>query len=508
MLAVIVGLAMTLAVPAMAADLTATGFIGVSGVIFKNIPPAVPGFYMPGAMNNELNKMGSYMALRGRLGFTLRASEDLYGFFMFEMDSNRFGEYGGGNGSRNQIGTFGADRNSVEIKSVYIDFRIPPKLPVWARIGLQTYALRPQAGFLLFDAPGVALRSTIDPIKLNITGFFAKILDATPGVTSAPPSANDPAFWEAITGSEMYGIDMNIPLTFSPKFTIKPGGFFVYQAIRMDGANAGIGGPGSPASTAYPINKFAALTEDAYLYWLGAYLNGKLGPLPMELDFIYQGGKVTYADSLNQHTTLGSFLFRGWISYVFKGLEIGGGGMYVQGENYKKYNNTATVGGQTMQFAPNSGARSSRFIEPQPATDAVPGDSIVYTGGWMGTGINAHVGAFLAPEGELPGFWYARGYAYYKVFDWLKLGAQLLYLHGTDRYNNNTPFVEYINARHDDGHDGIGWEMDYGVNVQLYKNLSFNGAFGYLFAQKYMSQNGGIAMSDPWQFVGLLLYTF
>jgi hypothetical protein len=346
----------------------------------------------------------------------------------------------------------------------------------------------------------------IDPIKLSVTGYYAKMLDASTGITSAPPV--DQAFWETVTGSELYALDMNIPLTFSPKFSIKPGAFFAYQNIRMAGDTQGIGqgNAGAPVqTTGYPINKFGPGTDNAYLWWLGAYLNGKIGPLPMELDFIYQGGKVNY--TTEQHTTLGSFLIRGWISYVFKGLEVGGGAMYVQGENYDRYYNT-NAGGATVQYVSDRGARSSRFILPQPAVDAPPGDSIVYTGGWMGTGINAHVGSYLAPAGELPGFWYARGYAYYKVFDWMKVGAQLMYLASTDRYEDGFPYVEYLNGRHDGGHNGIGWEMDYGVNVQIYKNLSFNGAFGYLFAQKYMSQVGGVAMSDPWQFVGLLLYTF
>jgi hypothetical protein len=509
MLAVVVGLAITMAVPAMAADLTASGYIGISGVIMKNLAPGVAGYYMNTTFGgSELNRMGSYVSLRGRLGFNVRASEDLYGVFMLEMDSNQFGEWGA-TGQRNVAGTFGADRNAVEIKSVYVDFRIPPKLPVWARIGIQTYMIRPQVGFMMFDAAGVQLRSTINPIKLNITGSYAKMLSASTNIGSASGNPRDLSYWEAVTGSELYALDMNIPLTFSPKFSIKPGAFFAYQDIRLAGDSAGMGFGGTPATgTGYPINKFGVGTDDAYLYWLGAYLNGKLGPLPMELDFIYQGGKVTYTQAFDQHTTLGSFLVRGWISYVFKGLEVGGGGMYVQGENYDRYNNTNAAAGATMQYVPNMGARSSRFILPQPAVDAVPGDSIVYTGGWMGTAINGHVGALLGPEGELPGFWYLRGYAYYKLFDWMKIGAQLMYLQGTDRYNNNTPFVEYWNARHDDGHNGIGWEMDYGVNVNIYKNLSFNGAFGYLFAQKQMSMAGGVAPSDPWQFVGLLLYTF
>jgi hypothetical protein len=513
LLAIVAGLSMTAAVPATAADLTATGFIGISGTVFKNIPPAVSNFYMPAAPDNQLNKMGAYMAMRGRLGFNVRASEDLVGVFMFEMDSNRFGEWGGaaatgtagnGNGGRNQMGTFGADRNSIEIKNVYIDFRIPPKLPVWARVGLMNYAIRPSV-FLSFDAAGASLRTVINPIKLSITGYYAKILDATPGQGGAPPA--DRAFWEAVTGSELYAIDANIPLTLSPQFSIKPGAFFVYQTVRMDGSTAGIGSGGPGTATASSVNIFGAGVDSSYLYWLGAYLNGKIGPFPMELDFIYQGGKVHYTEAFNQHTTLGSFLFRGSVSYVFKGLEVGGGGMYVQGENYDRYYNT-NAGGAPVQYAPNMGARSSRFLLPQPAMDGVLGDSIVYFGGWMGTNLNQHNGSLWSNRSEYPGFWYARGYAYYKVFDWLKLGAQLMYLAGTDRYEDNRPFVEFWNARHDGGHNGIGWEMDYGVNCQIYKNLAFNGAFGYLFAQKYLSMVGGVAPSDPWNFVGLLIYTF
>jgi hypothetical protein len=370
------------------------------------------------------------------------------------------------------------------------------------------FAIRPNV-FLWFDAAGASVRTVIDPMKLSITGYYAKINDSTFGVNSAPP--DDPAFWTAVYGSELYAVDMNVPLNIGTMGNIKPGAFFVYQAMRT-GGNAGIGGTPT-IGTGYPINKFGVGTDDAYLYWLGVYLNGKMGPMPMELDFIYQGGRASYTNLT--HTTLGSWLIRGWMSYIFQGLEVGAGAMYVQGEDYAKYTNTT----QPAQYVPGAGTHSSRFLLPQSATDAVPGDSMVYTGGWMGTGINAHNGAFLAPEAEYPGFWYARLFAYYNVFEWLKLGAQVLYLGNTDKHEEGKPFVIYWQGnRGMHGNDRIGWEMDYGVNLKIYKNLSFNGAFGYLFAGRAMDTDysGGSAgmnltvgrPNDPWIFAGLLLYTF
>jgi len=84
-----------------------------------------------------------------------------------------------------------------------------------------------------------------------------------------------------------------------------------------------------------------------------------------------------------------------------------------------------------------------------------------------------------------------------------------MYLGDTVKNGDNPFFGQTLYSQMDaDDDSGIGWEMDFGVNLQIYKNLSFNGAFGYLFAQKALSMAGGVAPADPWAFAGTLFYTF
>ncbi len=151
------------------------------------------------------------------------------------------------------------------------------------------------------------------------------------------------------------------------------------------------------------------------------------------------------------------------------------------------------------------------FVLPQSQRDyPLAPDSVVFFGAWMDSNPVGHeYGLIYGPQKQWQGFWYARGFAYYRVFPWLRVGAQLMYLGDTVK-NGDNPFFgrnQYTQMDADDDH-GIGWEMDFGVNLQIYKNLTFNGAFGYLFAQKALSLAGGIDPADPWVFVGTLLYTF
>ncbi len=463
----VLAFAIMLAVPAMAADLTASGYIGVQGEVFKNVQAA--------ASSGRLNEMGAFLGMRARLGFTVRASEDLYGFVFFEMDSNRFGETTTGNAS---IGQFGADQVAVEVKNVYIDFRIPPKLPIWARVGVQGYSIRPLV-FSAFDAAGVSLRTMIDPIKLSATGYYAKALDTDD--------------WRAGDASEFYGIDMNIPITISPQANIKPGMFWFYQTYR-EGATPAANWqtpPGTHGAPPYGAGAGGNI-DNANFWWLGLYANGKIGPFPMEVDFIYQDGAINGTTPAND-TAYGSWLIRGWASYVWKNLEVGAGGMYVQGDNAST----------TDKF--------EGFVLPQRQRDyPLALDSVVFFGAWMGSNPISHqTGLIYTAQKQWQGFWYARGFAYYKLFPWLKVGAQLMYLGDTVKNGDNTFFGynQYSQMDADDD-SGIGWEMDFGVNLQIYKNLSFNGAFGYLFAQKALSMAGGVAPADPWAFAGVLFYTF
>ena len=198
LIGLVLGLVVGLSVPAMAVDLTASGWIGMRGYVFKNAKALFPLFVGSGSsppnagvalgMNND---MGAYINARADLGLTVRASEDLYGFFKLRMDSDHFGT-----DSDNRWGIEGGGAIAVKVQELFIDFRIPPSLPLWARVGLQPVAIRPWI-FFFNDAPGVSLRTMIDPIKLSATAYYAKMAD--------------PDNWSAVDGAEFWAIDTKIP---------------------------------------------------------------------------------------------------------------------------------------------------------------------------------------------------------------------------------------------------------------------------------------------------------
>lgn len=457
--ALLIGLALGLvvagAVPALAVDLTASGYIGVAGTLFRNTNPAPPfALYAPPgylhrspatAFNDE---MGSTLTGRAELAFMVRASEDLYGVFKFRMNTNgaqRWGVAGG-------WGQEGGTSISVGVQHLYMDFRVPPKLPLWFRVGLQNIWIRGWI-FMCEDVPAVSARVMIDPIKLSVTGYFAKLIDA---------SAT-----EATTGAEFYAIDTKIPLSFD-SVNIAPGIFFAYQTQRW--ALAASNDPNAQK-----------------LWWLGVNVDGGIGPVKMQVDFIYNGGTLENTTIADQK--YGSWLINGVVSFVWQKLEVGVGGKYIKGEDV----NSNDI--ESFQL-PGSGTYNSESM-------AVSGDFVVFDNGWMmpGPGWPANIGLIDGPGNFWFGYWTLRGFAYFQVVDWLKVGAQVGYIGDTVKNG------DCIGTDADDD-SSIGWEMDFGVNVQIYKNLALHTAFGYLFANKALSQAGGIKPASPWGWQSRLMYMF
>jgi hypothetical protein len=457
LIGLVLGLVVAGAVPALAVDLSASGYIGMAGVLFRNANAAPPfAFYTPpgyrhtSPMSAFNEQMGSTLTGRTQLGFTVRASEDLYGFVNFRMNSNGNNRWGW-NFTPNW-GQEGAGSISVEISDLYMDFRVPPNLPLWFRIGLQAVAIRPWIFCYMMD-PAVSARVMIDPIKLSVTSYFAKI--------------RDPSATEATSSAEFYAIDAKLPLAFD-SVNIAPGIFFAFQNQR-----------------------WALVTSNdpdaAKKYWLGINVDGGIGPVKMQVDFIYNFGTLENRTIADQNYN--SFLINGVFSFVWQKLEVGVAGLYVKGEN----DATNTI--ESFQL-PGSGTYGSESM-------AVNADFVVFNNGWMmpGPGWPANVGLIDGPSTFWFGYWDIRGFVYFQALDWLKIGAQVGYIGDT------VSGGDAIGTDADD--DGnIGWEMDFGVNVQIYKNLALHSAFGYLFAGKALSQAGGVKPSDPWGWQTRLMYMF
>jgi hypothetical protein len=486
LIALALGLIAAWACPAMAVDLSVNGMIGVAGQISKNDETSSP--YPQDTVNAILNnQMATYISSRARLIFTLRASEDLYGVFGFKMDYHQAGAYvpatGAGPGSWYAV--VGGQVRGIEIQNVFIDFRVPPKLPVWFRVGMQNVFERGWV-FLCADMPGVSMRVSVDPIKLALTGYFMKVLDQ-----------NDLGYSAQYSG-ELYGVDAALPVDVGP-IHVRPGMYFFYQDLDTAGMNF-VGPP--PFRFFFP----EVGIKDTHLYWIGGFMDGKIGPVNTQVDFIYNGGRFDGMDGYYpSHESVNSWLVRGQASYVFKKLEVGAGGMYVRGENSSN---------ESIQSFMLPGGFYGSECWP------VLGDWLVLTDGWMGT--SAFPGPTMVdyPRMFSPGVWYVRGFAYYNVFDWMKLGVNFGYI-GDTVGGDGSYYTRDAIGTDNDNDNTIGWELDVGLGLKIYKNLSLNTGFGYLFAGKALALNAGDTVhglagvaapegkpNDPWVVKSMLMYTF
>jgi hypothetical protein len=333
------------------------------------------------------------------------------------------------------------------VVNAFIDFRIP-KMPVWVRVGLQPVLIRPWI-FLVNNQSGISMRTVIDPIKLSATGYFIKLAEPSNVCASG--------------GAELFAIDTKIPLALG-SFNIAPGVFFAWQNERIDGINP----------------------DARDLWWLGINVDGGIPPVNFQMDFIYNGGVEKYASAVDADYS--SYLLNAQVSAVFKKLEVGVAGKYVRGEDVASYDYEGFQLPGTQDYGSESMAAS--------------GDFVVWDHGWMMPGPGwAGCGLIDGPSTFWYGYWDVRMFAYYQLFEWLKLGAQVGYIGDT---------VEGYDALGTDGDDddSIGWEFDFGFNVQIYKNLSLQTAFGYLIAHKALSQSGGNKPEDPWSLSSRLMYTF
>ena len=109
----------------------ASGFVRVRSAWYMNaVNPnlGVAPFITPGPVafvNPAFDKSNAWMDTRFRLKFSAKANDVATGVIYFEGDSSRWGEVAGAGAQRNQAGQWGADRAAIELKQMYIDFKVP-----------------------------------------------------------------------------------------------------------------------------------------------------------------------------------------------------------------------------------------------------------------------------------------------------------------------------------------------------------------------------------------------
>jgi hypothetical protein len=208
----------------------------------------------------EWNKTAAYVEQRGRLRFDAIMGKELSGTIFFEMDSRTWGDDLGQN--RNQVGPWGADRAGLEIKNLYFDVAVPYiPVPITFRAGIQPFGIRSNM-FWYNDGAGVTVAAKLDPVQ--ITGYWMKGMEGRIANTS--------------DDIDVYGLQLSAKID-----AITVGGYGFYFNMRQYPVGSVTNG------TAYGTS--ALDSNQMQIWWLGLYADGKLGPVVMNFDFIYDNGK-------------------------------------------------------------------------------------------------------------------------------------------------------------------------------------------------------------------------
>ena len=457
----------TLAAATYAVDFKASGLIRVRTACYVNSDGAPRG----GAVNFDDTE--AWMDQRFRLQMKLQASEDLYGVVYFEGDSSKWGEAGVARNTAGAWGAGGSDRNAVELKQFYIDFKIPvisDFAPTRLRAGTQWLAIRSHV-WLGADGAGLRFFTEAGPVRLYLNWF-------------KPGEGTD---WHA-DDTDLYAVRAVLAL---PDFPVQPGMFVAYWNAND-----------------YPLLS-GLQTQHADFYWIGVNVDGKIGPANLKTDFVYVNGEVERTAAALQDQDYGGWLFYADANLPVAMLTVGGTFMYATGNDIR--DTTKATG--TQDFG--------GYVIP-PGSEANPALGIVFWTSTVNDGVDICGGSNGARTGGntavqprwFGGLWTVKGYASFKPLDWLKVTGYGMYIGDTVKNGDaigdsrKAPF----GAANLDDNSYIGIEVGAITDIKIYKELTYSIGAGYLFAGDAMDTWDGVASNkspdDPWAIVSQLIYKF
>ena len=481
----------------------AGGFYNALPANFKwNTDPASPLY---GTKGPVLDRKVNYFESRARLGFNAIVDKNLSGTILFEMDSSRWGDASPSGAQRNAMGYWAADRAAVEVKNVYFDFGLPYigiPVPMSFRVGLQTLAIRPNL-FLLTDGMAIKWTSKIDPVSIEL--FYAKPFEGR----------------DAVSQDDVDVFGGHLVAKVGP---LTAGGYAFYYNMN-----------------AYPFPATALSygstgSFDAEMWWFGLYADGKLGPVNVNLDGIYDRGEVKERDLINGvWSSNPDVKYRGWaarakIDFPWEKFNFGVSGYYATGADTEKTSPTGLPGDyRNNWYGPlyTSKKVTSYAVPPGSEVGSAFGESVVFYsffGNRGDSGIANTLNYTQMCRGPIGGTWMAKAYASAKVAPWYKITLQGMYIGDTtkngDTFGTAAGYNYFTDYNYLKDNKSIGWEIDLINEIQIYKNLKLTFAGGYLFAGKAMDQWTGAWMpfapfptvndeiKNPWALMWNLTYSF
>ena len=490
-------------------EFKASGFIDVITEMVRNVPNpglattagggtwAVNSLFNPyrnggqymlpggqvGNADQAFNKQMAYVENRGRLKFDAIMGKDMSGTFQFEFDSLRWGERAGSGAQRQQAGHWGvADRSALELKHMYMTFGMPwVPVPITMQAGIIPMAIRPGV-FLLVDGPGIQAAIKVDPATIKL--MWAK--------------AGENRDWAA-DDSDLYAVEANAKIG-----AMTVGGYYLFFNMNTYGLEDNTAGNAARTSP----------NGSSEMSWAGLYADGKLGPVNLGFDIIWDWGKN---EGRGLNAKFPDVKFQGYgaklnVSYPWEKFLFGVTGIYGSGADLKKTSATALPG----EAAANGGARSTKaqtYIVPA-GTEGSAGESLILTGaginrmntGWEYAAATTHAAATFG------GLAFAKLYGGFQVSPQFSTRLEGMYVWDTSRHGDTHGTTRTSAGLPKDNSD-VGFEIDWFNTLSIYKNLSFQFGGGYLFSGKAMDFWDPISASnketkDPWVITTNLTYSF
>jgi hypothetical protein len=432
-----------------------------------------------------------FMQYRAILRFDAIMGKELSGTFVFEMDSARWGT---------GVATWRADQTLVEIKNLYIDVGLPYfgiPVPMTARIGIQPIGMRPHI-FNIVDGAGITGGLKIDPVTIGL--YWAKALEGKDATSD---------------DVDMYALSVQAKLG-----TITAGAYWFYYNMNT-----------------YPLSRVQANygttgagQNEADFHWLGIFADGKLGPVNLNFDFVYDTGTVEGRKNSVGILAENKVKYRGFatqlkVDFPWEKFNFGLLGMYASGADRNKTSEHG-LPGQFTDIGTLTTKVGSYVVPPGSEEWAAWGESMILGSNFItGTALPQGMWPALAQTGAAAGYgnqvtrgaiggtWVAKLYASVKATPWYKVTLQGLYIGDTTKHGNTlSQGRKWGGELRDD--KTIGWEFDLINEIQIYKNLKWSIGAGILFAGDALRQEGsGVAKpsyapKDPWIVATKLRYDF
>jgi len=462
-------------------DFKASGFIDEVTEYWRNVSGGNSSAGIYDTMNSAIkpggaafNSEAAYIESRTRLKFDMVYGKEVSGTLYFEAD----GIWGNADGTRNSFGYWSADRAAVEIKYVSIDWS-PAFMPVptTMRVGLQGFNFRP---YMLIATDGMGLDTTfkIDPVMIE--PFWYKAAEGTNWVSD---------------DTDIYGLHANAKIS-----TITVGGYGLTYNMR-----------GYPYSSMTPSASYSA-----NMWWFGVYADGKLGPLNLNADVIYDNGKVE--DMLvptNEKVKYSGAIGRLKLAFPWEKFVFGAMGLYATGADKEGTSASGLPGTATSTGVASTKVKS--WVGPPASESAAWGGSetvgVFYSSmiNRGNTGISNTDNYGALHNGGYGGTWFVKPYISIMPVDYMKFTLQGLYIGDTTKHGDTVGTSRAADGVTLKDEKTIGWEGDLIGEFQILKQLKYTIGAGMLAPGKALSFWNGASNTKPktpWIVTSMFVFNF